>query len=194
MKNNRISHLWRTYLCSPAEIHIAVSNSQPAVAHLGGADAPPCKQPVEVIETEQGYVCREFRRDPEDAAVFSVHRRRMEAMAAASDRLEADRHPCTLRWDSETSVGDIYWNELFSTLRVSYSRLLKRWVVTPENEQYVFGSASAVKQAYEYGKQAQEKLDFKQLTVHAKDGRVEKTVQHPFLQASITDANVKFNR
>ncbi|RJX43641.1 hypothetical protein DM826_05160 [Halonotius aquaticus] len=171
-----------------------MSNNRSAVGHLGGGDAPPCKQPLEVIETEQGYVCREFRRTPEEATIFSVHRRRMEAMAAASDRLEADRHPCTLRWDSATSVGDVYWNDLFSTLRVTYSQLLKKWLVVPEGERYVFGSASAVKQAYEYGKQAQEQFDFKELAVHARDGSIEKTVEHPFLRESITDANVKFNR
>ena len=124
-----------------------MSNNRSAVEHLDGGDAPPCKQPLEVIETEQGYVCREFRRDPEKATVFSVHQRRMEAMAAASDRLEADRHPCTLRWDSETSVGDIYWNDLFSTLRVTYSPFLRTWVVVPTGERYIFGTASEANQA-----------------------------------------------
>jgi hypothetical protein len=171
-----------------------VSDSRSAAAPIGGADGPPCKQPLEVIETEQGYVCREFRRNPAAATLFSVHHRRMEAMAAASDRLEADRHPCTLRWDSETSVGDIYWNDLFSTLRVTYSDLLRKWIVVPEGERYVFGSASTVKQAYEYGKQAQEQFDFKTLEVYTKDGSIEKTIEHPFLREGITDANVKFTR
>lgn len=171
-----------------------VSDSRSSASPVGGASPPPCKHPLEVIEIEQGYVCREFRRNPTKAAVFSVHDRRMEAMAAASDRLEANRHPCTLRWDSETSVGDIYWNDLFTTLRVIYSPLLKKWVVVPENERYIFASASAVQQAYEYGKQAQEQFNFKHLEVRARDGTVEKTVDHPFISESITDSNVKFNR
>jgi hypothetical protein len=178
---------------STAAIDI-VSDSRSIASPVGGASPPPCKQPLEVIEIEQGYVCREFRHNPEKAAVFSVHDRRMEAMAAASDRLEADRHPCTLRWDSESSVGDIYWNDLFTTLRVTYSPLLKKWVVVPEGERYIFGSASAVQQAYEYGKQAQEQFNFKHLEVHGRDGTVEKTVDHPFISKSITDPNVKFNR
>lgn len=171
-----------------------VSNGHSIASPVGGASPPPRKQPLEVIEIEQGYVCREFRHNPEKAAVFSVHDRRMEAMAAASDRLEADRHPCTLRWDSESSVGDIYWNDLFSTLRVTYSQFLKKWVVVPEGERYIFGSASEVKQAFEYGTQAQEQFNFKHLEVQTRDGTVKKTVEHPFLRESITDPNMKFNR
>ena len=171
-----------------------VSDGHALASPAGGAAPPPCKQPLEVIEVEQGYVCREFRRNPEKAAVFSVHDRRMEAMAAASDRLEADRHPCTLRWDSETSVGDIYWNDLFSTLRVTYSPFLRTWVVVPTGERYIFGSASEVKQAFKYGTPAQEQFNFQQLQVQTRDGTVKKTVEHPFLRESITDPNVKFNR
>ena len=171
-----------------------VSNERSVVPLVGGASSPPRKRPLEVIEIEQGYVCREFRHNPERAAVFSVHDRRMEAMAAASDRLEAKRHPCTLRWDSETSVGDVYWNDLFSTLRVTYSPFLKKWVVVPKGERYIFGSASEVKQAFEYGTQAQEQFNFKHLKVQTQDGTVKKTVDHPFLRESITDPNVKFNR
>lgn len=160
----------------------------------GEADAPPREQPLEVIETDRGYLLREFRRNPDEATVYSVHQDRMKAMAAASDRLEATHHPCILRWDSEDSVGEIYWDDTFDTVRVEYSRTLKAWVVVPENEHYVFASSSDVKQAYEYGKQVQEQYFFKNLEVCSEQGEVEKTVEHPFIRKSITDPHIKFNR
>lgn len=161
---------------------------------VGGASPPPNNQPLEVIETDRGYLLREFRRNPEQATIFSVHRNRMKAMARASDKLAADRHPCVLRWDSDDSVGEIYWNDRFEVVRVTYSPLLRAWVVVPENEEFVFASTPKVKQAYQYGKQVQEQFFFKHLEVHSKDGSVEKSVEHPFLRQSITDPNIKFNR
>jgi hypothetical protein len=159
-----------------------------------GADPPPRKQPLEVIETDRGYLLREFWHDPAQSTVFSVHHDRMQAMAAGSDKLEASRHPCLLRWDSHTSVGDIYWADTFRTARVEYSPILKKWVVVPAGDHFVFASTTNIKQAYQYGKDVQEQYHFKELEVVSKRGEIEKTVEHPFLRRSITDANVKFNR
>ncbi|ESS08751.1 MAG: hypothetical protein A07HN63_01662 [uncultured archaeon A07HN63] len=126
---------------------MSVSRTAQVSKTTGESHAPPREQPLEVIETDRGYVLREFRREPDEATVYSVHEDRMKAMAAASDRLEATHHPCILRWDSEDSVGEIYWDDTFDTARVEYSRTLKRWVVVPEHEHYVFASTHDVKQA-----------------------------------------------
>ena len=173
---------------------MSVSRTSQVSKPTGESHAPPREQPLEVIETDRGYVLREFCRDPEEATVFSVHRERMKAMAAASDRLEATHHRCILRWDSEDSVGEIYWDDTFETVRVEYSRTLKLWVVVLADEHYVFASTDDVKGAYEYGKQVQEQYFFKHLEVCSEHGDVEKTVDHPFLRKSITDPHIKFNR
>ncbi|ESS08742.1 MAG: hypothetical protein A07HN63_01653 [uncultured archaeon A07HN63] len=173
---------------------MSVSRTAQVSKTTGESHAPPREQPLEVIETDRGYVLREFRREPDEATVYSVHEDRMKAMAAASDRLEATHHPCILRWDSEDSVGEIYWDDTFDTARVEYSRTLKRWVVVPEHEHYVFASTHDVKQAYEYGKQVQKQYFFKNIEVCSEHGEVEKTVEHPFIRKSITDPHIKFNR
>ena len=173
---------------------MSVSRTAKVSKPTGESHDPPREQPLEVIETDRGYVLREFRREPDEATVYSVHEDRMKAMAAASDRLEATHHPCILRWDSEDSVGEIYWDDTFDTARVEYSRTLKAWVVVPEHEHYVFASSGDVKQAYEYGKQVQEQYFFKNLEVCSERGEVEKTVEHPFIRKSITDPHIKFNR
>ncbi|TQQ80999.1 hypothetical protein EGH24_07555 [Halonotius terrestris] len=171
-----------------------MGETEQAQKPVGGADPPPRKQPLEVIETDRGYLLREFRRDPDKSTVFSVHHDRVKAMAAASDKLEGSHHPCLLRWDSHNSVGDIYWNDVFNTVRVEYSPILRKWVVVPKNNHFIFASTNDVKQAYEYGKDVQQQYHFKELEVCSQRGEVEKTVEHPFLRRSITDPDVKFNR
>jgi hypothetical protein len=118
----------------------------------------------------------------------------MTAMRAASNKLTADHHPCTPRWDTHNSVGEIYWNEQFETLRVEYSDFLDTWLVVPENDQFAFASAPNVKTAYKYGKQIQQAYDFRELEVCSRRGKVEKVVEHKFIRHSLTKSGVKFNR
>jgi len=89
---------------------------------LGSVGLPPCNSPIEVIEGDDRYFVREYKRNPSEATVFSTHDRRMTAMRAASNKLTEDHHPCTLRWDTHDSVGEIYWNEHFEELRVVRAR------------------------------------------------------------------------
>ena len=161
---------------------------------VGEVGLPPCKQPIEVFETDEGYLVREFHRDPSNATVFSTHDRRMTAMRAASNKLTEDHHPCTLRWDTHNSVGEIYWNENFESLRVERSDFLDTWVVVPKQDQFAFASAPNVKTAYKYGKQIQQAYDFKELKVCSPRGKVEKVVEHRFIRHSLTKSGVKFNR
>jgi hypothetical protein len=166
----------------------------PVPAPVGEVGLPPCKPPVEVYETEDGYLLREFQRDPSTATVFSQHDRRMTAMRAASNKLNEDHHPCSLRWDTHNSVGEIYWNEHFESLRVEHSGFLETWLVIPSQDQFAFASAPNVKKAYKYGKQIQQAYDFKELKVCSPSGKVEKVVEHRFIRHSLTKSGVKFNR
>jgi hypothetical protein len=157
-------------------------------------ELPPAKQPLEVIAGDEGYLVREYRRNPSEAAVFSRHERRMDAMRAAANRVSSEHHPCTLRWDTPDSVGDIYWNEHFESLRVEHSPFLSSWLVVPANDRFAFAAAPSAKEAYKRGKQIQQEYDFRELEICSRQGEVEKVVEHRFLRHSLTKSGVKFNR
>ena len=161
---------------------------------VGTIDLPPSRQPLEVIASDDGYLVREYRRNPNEATVFSSHDRRMMAMRTASKQLTSEHHPCTLRWDTPNSVGDIYWNEHFESLRVEYSEFLSSWLVVPSTDRFAFASAPSAKKAYKYGKRIQQEYDFKKLAVCSRRGAVEKVVEHRFIRHSLTKSGVKFNR
>ena len=161
---------------------------------IGTIDLPPSRQPLEVIASDDGYLVREYRRDPSEATVFSHHDRRMMAMRTASKQLTSEHHPCTLRWDTPNSVGDIYWNEHFESLRVEYSDFLSSWLVVPSTDRFAFASAPSAKKAYKYGKRVQQEYDFRELAVCSRRGEVEKVVEHRFIRHSLTKSGVKFNR
>jgi len=171
-----------------------IEDTGPLPDSIGTVELPPSNQPLEVIAGDEGYLVREYRRDPHEATVFSRHDRRMTAMRAASKRLTSEHHPCTLRWDTADSVGDIYWNEHFESLRVEYSDFLSSWLIVPATERFTFASAPSAKQAYKYAKQIQQEYDFKELEVCSRDGEVEKVVEHRFIRHSLTKSGVKFNR
>ena len=161
---------------------------------IGTVDLPPSKQPLEVIAGDDGYLVREYRREPSEATVFSCHERRMTAMRTAAKQLTDEHHPCTLRWDTPNSVGDIYWNEQFESLRVEYSDFLSSWLIVPSTDRFAFASAPSAKQAYKYGKRIQQEYDFRELEVCSPRDEVEKVVEHRFLRHSLTKSGVKFNR
>lgn len=168
--------------------------SGPIPEAIETVELPPSNQPLEVIAGDEGYLVREYRRDPSEATVFSRHDRRMDAMRTASKQLNREHHPCTLRWDTKNSVGEIYWNEHFESLRVEYSTFLSSWLVVPTSDRFAFASAPSAKEAYRYGKQIQQEYDFKELEVCSRDGEVEKVVEHRFLRHSLTKSGVKFRR
>jgi serine/threonine protein kinase len=164
------------------------------IDEVGEVGFPPCKQPVEVFPADGEYLVREFRSEPSNATVFSSHDKRMAAMRAASNRLTEDNHPCTLRWDSHNSVGDLYWNEHFESLGVEYSELFDAWVVVSKPNAYTFCAAPSAKWAYKDGKRIQQAYDFKQLEICSRQGDCQKTVEHRFIRHSLTKSGVTFNR
>ena len=166
----------------------------PIPTSVGTVGLPPCKPPIEVIKDGQEYLLREYHRNPSQATVFDSYDRRMTAMRAASNKLTTEHHPCTLRWDTPNSVGEIYWNEHFEELRVEYSSFLDAWLVLPREAKFAFASAPNVKRAYKYGKRIQQEYDFQELKVCSRRGKVEKVVEHRFIRHSLTKSGVKFNR
>jgi len=155
---------------------------------------PPCRPPLELIELDGEWTVREYRRDQRDATVFSTHDRRIDAMRAAQDRMDADRHPCLLRWDAPDIVGDIYWNELFECLRVQRSGMLDAWVVVPEGDAVVFHVADDLESACDDAKAIQRAFDFKRLELRDTDGRTEQSVDHRFIRHGIAESGVRFKR
>ncbi len=143
------------------------------------------------------WVVREYYRDPDavDAVrVFGTHDLRIEAMRAAKETMEERRHPCLLRWDDDTSVGGLYWNPLFERLTVEYSDLLRSWVVTPQNDQFVFQTADSTDAAYRLGTMVLERYDFERVVFYGRDGQREAEREHRFLRHEIARSGVRFER
>jgi hypothetical protein len=172
------------------------TGSQPpdSVGELGDVGFPPCKPPVEIFPTDEGYLVREFRTDPSNATVFSTHDKRIAAMRAAANKLTEAHHPCTLRWDTPNSVGELYWNDRFESLQVEYSELFDAWVVISKENAYTFSSAPSAKWAYKDGKRIQQAYDFKELKICSRQGNCKKTVEHRFIRHSLTKPGITFNR
>lgn len=166
----------------------------PPPAQSGASARPPCKPPLELIETDGEWVVREYRRTQDAASVFSTHDRRIDAMRAAKDRMERSRHPCLLRWDAPDIVGDIYWNELFECLRVTRSAMLNAWVVVPERDTVVFDVSSDLEAACERAKTIQRAFDFKRLELRSTDGQTKQSIDHRFVRHGIAESGVRYRR
>ena len=163
-------------------------------AATGAVDQPPCLPPVEIIESDGEWLVREYHLKRGDATVFDRHPGRLDAMRAANDRMQADRHPCLLRWDAEDSVGDLYWNELFEQLRVEYSDLLDAWVVVPAADHFVFQSGDDIEQVCNAARVVQRQYDFKEIAVIDKAGDRRETFDHRFIRHDIAASGVRFQR
>jgi hypothetical protein len=123
---------------------------------IGAVDPPPCKRPLEAIERDGEWIVREYYRrtdDPDDGVfTFGTYDSRIDAMREGQRILKRRRHPCLLRWDTERSVGGLYWNPAFEALTVEYSDLLQSWVVTPKDDHFVFQASDSTDGAYQLGK------------------------------------------
>jgi hypothetical protein len=165
---------------------------------IGAVDPPPCKRPLEAIERDGKWVVREYYRRSEEAddgvVTFGTYDSRIDALRDGKRVLERRRHPCLLRWDTERSVGGLYWNPDFETLAVEYSGLLKSWVVTPADDPFVFQTAASTEGAYQLGKLVLEQYDFERVEFYTRDGAFETEREHRFLRHDITKSGVRFER
>lgn len=160
----------------------------------GTVDRPPCRPPIEIIESGSEWLVREYHLKEGDATVFDRCPDRLDAMRVANDRMHADRHPCLLRWDAEDIVGDLYWNELFEKLCVEYSDLLDAWVVVPATDHFVFESGSDIEDVCNAARAVQRQYDFKEIVVFDTAGNRRQTFDHRFIRHDIAAAGVRFER
>jgi hypothetical protein len=165
---------------------------------IGAVDPPPCKRPLEAIERDGEWIVREYYRrtdDPDDGVfTFGTYDSRIDAMREGQRILKRRRHPCLLRWDTERSVGGLYWNPAFEALTVEYSDLLQSWVVTPKDDHFVFQASDSTDGAYQLGKLVLEQYDFKTVEFYTRDGELETKREHRFLRHDITKSGVRFKR
>lgn len=165
---------------------------------IGAVDPPPCKRPLEAIERDGEWVVREYYQRTEDPdegiATFGTYDSRIDAMRDGQQVLERRRHPCMLRWDTERSVGGLYWNPDFETLVVEYSTLLGSWAVAAKDDHFVFQTSDSTEGAYQLGKLVLEQYDFKTVEFCTRDGRVETEREHRFLRHDIVKSGIRFKR
>ncbi len=169
-------------------------HSSLAPSDIGAVQQPPCRPPLEIIEADGEWLVREYRLKPEEATVFESHHGRLDAMRAARDKMQADHHPCLLRWDDDDIVGGLYWNELFDELRVEYSELLDSWVIVPAADHYVFQARENLEQVRQTARTVQRQYDFKRLAVYDSDGTERDALEHRFIRNDIAASGVRFNR
>lgn len=160
----------------------------------GQVDQPPCLPPVEIIESGGEWLVREYHLKRGDPTVFDRHPGRLDALRAANDRMQADRHPCLLRWDAPDIVGDLYWNGLFEQLHVEYSDLLGAWVVVPAADHYVFQSGQDIEAVCNAARVVQRQYDFKEIVVFDEAGNRRETFDHRFIRHDIAASGVRFQR
>ncbi|MFB6084132.1 MAG: hypothetical protein ABEJ94_07805 [Halorientalis sp.] len=165
---------------------------------IGAVDPPPCKRPLEAIERDGEWIVREYVRSADavgDGVVtFGTYDTRIDAMRDGQRVLKRRRHPCLLRWDTDRSVGGLYWNPVFETLAVEYSGLLKSWVVTAKDDHFVFQTASSTDGAYQLGKLVLEQYDFRSVEFYTRGGQFETEREHRFLRHDIAKSGVRFKR
>lgn len=177
---------------------VGVGDEVLGVGAIGAIDLPPCKPPIEVLTGNGECLVREYQpsaaaSEAGDDAVISTYRNQRKAEQAVTKQLSNSRYPCALYWETDTSVGNIHWNDLFTHLRVEYSPFLQSWTVVPKADHFMFCSVDGFKQACRLAKRIQRAYNFKHLELCSRAGVVEKVIDHRFLRESITESGVQFD-
>lgn len=154
----------------------------------------PQHPPLELVHQGRVWTVAEYRQGRRDGTTFSSHDTQIDAVRAAKGKMERDGHPCVVRWESQDSVQNVYWNPLFESLDVSYDELVRAWTVVPAGGTCAIESAQSREDACESGKRIQREYDFKHLRVYDKSRENHETRNHRFLRHNITDSGVRFNR
>jgi len=153
----------------------------------------PRRPPLEIIKQGSLWVVEDYRKGSRTGETHATHDSQMSALRYAKSKMEADRHPCLVRWDTPRSVGALYWNPLFETLTVRRDDLVSGWTVVPQSGTCAMTAASSREEAADRAKKLQHLYDFKHLRVY--DGRDEEYEQrdHRFLRNDITRSGVRFD-
>ncbi|TQQ82888.1 hypothetical protein EGH24_05475 [Halonotius terrestris] len=177
---------------------VGVDDEVLGTGSIGAVDIPSCKPPIEVLTGNGECLVREYQPGAaasETAAdsLISTYRDQRKAEQAVTKQLSNSRYPCALYWETDTSVGNIHWNDLFTHLRVEYSPFLQSWTVVPKADHFMYCSVYDFKQACRLAKKIQKEYNFKHLELCSRAGAVEKVIDHRFLRQSITESGVQFN-
>lgn len=154
----------------------------------------PNQPPLEIVHQGRVWTVAEYRQGRRDGTTFSSHESQMDAVRAAKEKMERDKHPCVLRWESQDSVQNIYWSPLFENLDVAYDELVQVWTAAPAAGTFAIDSAPSREDAVALGKQFQRTYDFKRLRVYDRHKSEFETREHRFIRNNITDTGVRFNR
>jgi hypothetical protein len=157
-------------------------------------EPPACRPPLELVEGGSRWVLEAYNRGYRDGETYSTHDSQMEAMRAGKRRMDANGHPCLLRWESDDSVGTMYWNPAFERLDVRRDSLTGQWVVVPERGYLPFYATDRQELAVRYGREVQRAYDFKHLDLYTERGQKRRTIDHRFLRHEIDSSGVTFKR
>lgn len=154
----------------------------------------PQKPPLEIVKSGQIWVIEEYKRGKRTGKTFSTHDSQMDAVRSAKAKMDEDKHPCTVRWEAEDSVTNIYWNPLYETVALRYDELLDAWSIVPEAGTCAIEIHEDWKQAHERAKEVQRTYNFKSLRAYNFTGDDYEEREHRFLRYDITQSGVRFDR
>jgi len=153
----------------------------------------PQHPPLEIVKQGRVWLVEAYQQGTREGDTFSTHDSQIDAVRAAKTRMEADRRPCTLRWDSPNSVGNLYWNPLFERIDVRFDELLDAWTVVPERGTCAMAVCESRQTACDAAKRIQRDYDFKHLRAYDAEASDFETRDHRFLRYDITSSGVRFD-
>ncbi len=153
----------------------------------------PKRPPLEIIKQGSLFVVEQYRKGTRTGKTFASHDTQMSALRYAKSKMESDGHPCIVRWDSEDSVGGLYWNPLFEYLTVRHDDLVEAWTVVPRGGTCAMTAADSRSEAADRAKKLQRLYDFKHLRVYDGRGQEYEERDHRFLRYDITSSGVRFD-
>ncbi|MDS0281223.1 hypothetical protein [Haloarcula onubensis] len=153
----------------------------------------PRRPPLEIVKQGSLWVVEDYRKGSRNGETHATHDSQLSALRYAKSKMEADRRPCLVRWDSPRSVGALYWNPLFEQLTVERDDLVGGWTVVPDAGTCAMTVAPSREEAADRATKLQRLYDFKRLRVY--DGRGEEYEErdHRFLRHDITRSGVRFD-
>jgi hypothetical protein len=154
----------------------------------------PRNPPIEIREEGQAWVVAAYDRGEHAGTTFLTEGRQMDALRAAKARMETDRHPCVVRWDSPDSIRNVYWNPDFESLAVRHDSLVDGWTVVPESSTCAIEVCESRADAQARAQTLQREYDFKHLRVYDRNGTCRDERDHRFLRYNVTDSGVRFDR
>jgi hypothetical protein len=153
----------------------------------------PQRPPLEIVEQGRVWLVKTYHGNDKSGEIFTTHDSQIDAVRSTKTKMEADAHPCALRWDSARSVGNLYWNPLFKRLEVRYDELLDTWTIVPSEGTCAIDSRRHRDDACERAKEVQYTYNFKHLRVYDESDSQFDEREHRFLRRGITRSGVRFD-